>query len=183
MTEFNQMQSIKRQMFALRNGIIADTLRKAGARYRTIFGLNIPQVQEIAASLSPERQLAQSLWDDKRTRESQLLAPMVFPREEMDKSTAMKWMGEATEVEVIDNLCHKLLRYLPFAWELSRELADSDKEMERYGAVRLMWNLVNQLPEEILPYAEREAGRKCRLTQRVAMGLAEECKFFLGIEE
>ena len=30
MPEYNRMQIIKRRFFAMRNGIIADTLRKAG---------------------------------------------------------------------------------------------------------------------------------------------------------
>ena len=46
--QYNQMQIIKRRFFAMRNGIIADTLRKAGLDYRMIFGLNLPQITDIA---------------------------------------------------------------------------------------------------------------------------------------
>ena len=49
--QYNQMQIIKRRFFAMRNGIIADTLRKAGLDYRMIFGLNLPQITDIAADL------------------------------------------------------------------------------------------------------------------------------------
>ena len=35
----NEMQIVKRHFFAMRNGIIADTLRRAGSPYHIIFGL------------------------------------------------------------------------------------------------------------------------------------------------
>jgi len=180
MGEFNQMQTIKRHMFALRNGIIADTLRKAGAGYKIIFGLNLPQVQEIASTLPSDASLAEELWADCRTRESRLLAPMVYPREEMDESIAQRWISQTTEIEEIDNLCHKLLRHLPFAWDLAVDLTEADDDRQRYCAMRLMWNLVGQRAKEILPLARKEAARECRLTKRVAEGLAEEAEFILG---
>ena len=58
MAEYNRMQIIKRRFFAMRNGIIADTLRKAGLDYRMIFGLNLPQVVEIAGEQPHEPALA-----------------------------------------------------------------------------------------------------------------------------
>ena len=44
MAEFNQTQEIKRRFFAMRNGIVADTIRKAGLQDKMIFGLNLPQI-------------------------------------------------------------------------------------------------------------------------------------------
>ena len=51
MSDFNPLQNIKRRFFALRNGVIADTLRRAGSPFKIIFGLNLPQLAEIAAEL------------------------------------------------------------------------------------------------------------------------------------
>ncbi len=39
---------IKQRLYAMRNGVIADSLRNAGSPYRSIFGLNLPQLTEIA---------------------------------------------------------------------------------------------------------------------------------------
>lgn len=183
MSEFNQMQTIKRQMFALRNGIIADTLRKANAGYKIVFGLNIPQVQEVASSISADSELAEQLWADKHTRESLLLAPMIFPRREMTFEKAMNWISEIKQIEVADNLCHKLLRHLPFAWEIAKKLVVSDSDMERYTAIRLMWNLVGQLPEQIIPLAEAEVSRNCSLTRQVAASLVEEARYLISPDE
>lgn len=79
MPEYNRMQLIKRRFYAMRNGIIADTLRKAGLGYKIIFGLNLPQITEIASGLTADADLAEELWADRRTRESMLLAPMLYP--------------------------------------------------------------------------------------------------------
>lgn len=61
MSEFNQIQLIKRRFFAMRNGIVADTIRKVGFDYRMIFGLNLPQLKDIAAELPHTVELAQEI--------------------------------------------------------------------------------------------------------------------------
>ena len=83
MDKFNDLQIIKRRFFAMRNGIIADTIRKSGAPYRMIFGLNLPQIDEISRETGKNKELAEKLHADTSTRESQLLAPMLMPEEEM----------------------------------------------------------------------------------------------------
>ena len=40
-----QIRQIKSDFFSLRNGEIADTLRKAGSPYKIIFGLQMPQLE------------------------------------------------------------------------------------------------------------------------------------------
>ena len=103
----------------MRNGIIADTLRKAGLPYRIIFGLNLPQIADIAATLPKETSLALKLWDNNSTRESMLLAPMVYPMEEFDMDTAMMFARTSPTAECMDNLCHKLLSKSPDAFEIA----------------------------------------------------------------
>ena len=72
------IQEIKKEFFAMRNGMLGDTLRKAGMPYAVIFGLNIPQLGEIARRAqedTAERDaLARELWADTKVRESRLLA-------------------------------------------------------------------------------------------------------------
>ncbi len=104
MPEYNRMQIIKRRFFAMRNGIIADTLRKAGLEYKIIFGLNLPQITEIAAEQPHEADLAEELWADRRTRESLMLAPMLYPAADMDSATAARWIRTAPTTEVADVL-------------------------------------------------------------------------------
>ena len=52
----------------MRNGIVADTLRKAGSPYRIIFGLNQPQISEIARVTGCNHEMAETLLADNHTR-------------------------------------------------------------------------------------------------------------------
>ena len=66
----------------MRNGMLSDTSCKAGMPYAVIFGLNIPQLGEIARRAqedTAERDaLARELWADTKVRESRLLACWLF---------------------------------------------------------------------------------------------------------
>ena len=59
--EFGDMQNVKRRMFALRNGVVAEALRRGGCPYRIIFGLTLPQLDEVAAVTPHTETLAQML--------------------------------------------------------------------------------------------------------------------------
>ena len=174
MTEFNQIQQIKRNFFAMRNGIVADTIRRGGLQYKMIFGLNLPQIADIAANLPHTRELAEELWADVRTRESRLLSPMLYPREELTRERAAGLLSEAQTTEVADILC---LRHMPFAIDLAIEAATSPDEMHRYSAFRLMANLLYTHPAEIRPFAEAELATATSLTRPLCLNMLREIEF------
>ena len=176
---YNDMQTINRRFFAMRNGIIADVLRRGGSPFRIIFGLNLPQIVEIAAENEASADLARRLWANTTTRESMLAAPMIYPREEFDEATARSWCAEIPSAEVADVLCHRLLRHRPFAQDLADELLHSGSDMARYTGLRLYFNLVGTNPQKALEAARAEAARQCPLTARVAAALADEAEFIL----
>lgn len=145
------VQDVKQKFFAYRNGIVADALRKASDRHSIIFGLNLPQLAEIAQMTGKDATLARTLWQDGKVRESQLLAPYIMPTEDFVQEEAMEWIKEAPNHEVTDLLCMKLLRNLPYALELLASLEQSDSEPTehiRYTAMRLRKNLeaIGKLP-------------------------------------
>lgn len=177
MTAFNRMQEIKRRFFAMRNGIVADTIRRGGLQYKMIFGLNLPQIVEIAESLPQSQELAEELWNDSRTRESMLLAPMIYPRDTLSRERAAEMLHEAPTTEVADILCHRLLRHLPFALEIAVDAATADSEMHRYGAFRLMFNLLYTHPSEIRPFVEAELAADSPLTSRICATMLDEIRF------
>ncbi len=146
MTDFNKMQEVKRAMYARRNGQLADTLRRSGAApFAIIFGLNLPQIDELAAMFGPDAELARRLHDNKSTRESQLLAAAMMPRDAIEIDEALQWLTEAQSAEVADILCHRLLRHLHYADSLAGHILDDPKSnaAARYGALRLVFNLMN----------------------------------------
>lgn len=177
MTEFNEMQRLKRRFFSMRNGIVADTLRRSGLGYRMIFGLNLPQIADIAREIGPSAELARELWADTRTRESLLLAPMIMPREVLTEAEAREWFEAASTPEVADVLCHRLLRHLPWARGLAMEHVGSGVDMERYTAFRLLFNLLPAGAEEIMPLAKAEYEAACPLTRGLTHALIEEIEF------
>ncbi len=179
-TSFNDMQSVKRNFFAMRNGVIADTLRRSGSPFRIIFGLNLPQLSEIASRTPHDMDLAERLWANTTTRESMMMAPMLIDRSVFTADDARRWIATIPAREVADIICLKLLRHMDYAAELAEELAESPSAMSRYTGVRLMFNLVAADPRRAMAYAGRmlevETDSGCRA---VAQQLREECEFLL----
>lgn len=135
------IKNIKHQFMAFRNGIVADTLRNAGMPYKIIFGLQLPQLKEIADTLPKDMELAKNIWDDKNVRESRLLACYLFPKDMINEKIAMELAESVQTTEEADILCFRLLRYLPFAKKLVDQLIDSQENNVAYCGKALLRNL------------------------------------------
>lgn len=134
------MQEIKKSFFTFRNGILADTLRKAGMPYRMIFGLQIPQIAAIARGLTPSMELADRLWADSDVRESRILATYLFPPEETTMDKALELLRSVCTAEESDMLSFRLLKRLPFAAELLAAI-EEDPAVPSYAATSLRRHL------------------------------------------
>ncbi len=177
----NVMQNVKQRFFALRNGLLADMLRRGGSPFRIIFGLNLPQLKEIAGVFGTDDGLAEALWANVSTRESRLLAPMVADADAFGHDRAMTWLASASgSLEELDVLCHALLRKLPYGRALVDELAGAEDAQLRYAALRLMMSFVSRDPVGALALAEAELERGEALTAGVARQLKEEAEFLLN---
>lgn len=119
-------KEVRKQMFAFRNGIIADTLRRAGLPHEVIFGLNLPQIKEIATPLleaeegasdceqtAATHELALRLWADEKCREARLLACHLFDPARADEEFLLGIVGSLRSREEADVLRLRLLRKLP----------------------------------------------------------------------
>jgi len=184
MATYNDMQLVKREFFARRNGVIVDMLRKAGAPYRIIFGLTLPQIKEIAETTGPNLDLALKLWENRTTRESAMLAPYLFPEGYVTPEIAFSLTTEAPSGEITDILCIALLRRLPFARELAKRLLDSGYS---YAAMRLYINLLQtgiiNTPsdmENLMVIASAEADNNTSPGSTVARQIIDEISFIKG---
>lgn len=130
------LQPIKKDFFVFRNGIVADTLRKAGMPHKVIFGLQIPQIAAIAKDLTPSSELAETLWNDREVRESRILATYLFPVDEMTPGKASVLLGSVRTPEESDMLAFRLLKRLPFASEILKE-AEKDPGIPEYAVASL----------------------------------------------
>lgn len=136
-----EIRAIKHEFMTFRNGIVSDTLRKAGMDcYKVIFGLNLPQLGEIARRHSNTKELAEALWSDRGVRESRLLATYLYPHDSIDIDSAMAMMNDVQTREEADILCFRLLRKLPFARDLLTRHADNSP-LPQYSKTALARNL------------------------------------------
>lgn len=179
--DYNDMQGVKRRFFAFRNGVMGDMLRRAGDKHRIIFGLNLPQLKEIAAVYGHNILLAGELWGDCHVRESRLLAPMLVDERNFSDNDVREWLEHTPyTTEEADILCHFLLRKLSFADKLIEEYKDDANSWLRYVALRLCFSIVSQNPEYVMPIAEKEIGRNDAVTSSVARQLLDEALFVAG---
>lgn len=207
--EFNAMQKVKRRFFAMRNGDLAQQMADRGAKYRINFGLNLPQISEIARDFLPGgceygvlpagfdmADFARRLRDNKTTRESMLIAPMLFPVGQLTMEEAVSWAKSVATPEVADVLCLKLLRCHPMAAEIVKVLlADSagglsgegetgcdPDPLVRYAALRLLLNLIQSgkiAPAEAEPVLAKEESRACQLTASLLRQIRDEIAFMM----
>lgn len=154
MTSYSRMQEMKRAIYAMRNGVVADALRSAGSPYRFIMGVNLPQLKEIAGRFGRDAALAAELRADTACRESQLMAPLVADPDAVDAVDAQKWLLGSTSREATDILCHALLRHRDDALDLARGSLSGDGGSDDvcYAGLRLLWNLVAKYPVKCLSW-------------------------------
>lgn len=137
----DKIKSIKHSFMAFRNGIVADTLRKAGMPYNIIFGLQLPQISEIARDCQKDLLLAETLWQDSGVRESRLLACYLFPAAEISEEMAAQLASAVRTHEEADILSFRLLRHLPYAPTLADTLSSDENPLISYCGKALRRNL------------------------------------------
>lgn len=139
----DKLKAIRLALFARRNGVVADALRTAGDPHELIMGCPLSDIIAVARELEPSAELAEALWADTKHRECRLLAPMLYPIETCDETTALRWCHEVQTEEEADVLCHRLLRHLDCAVPVMESLLKETPLLLRYTAFRLMLNLLS----------------------------------------
>lgn len=162
--------------------MLADTLRKSGDTHKLIFGLNLPQITDIANRFTANAEVATELWNSTDTRECRLIAPMLYPITQFNENTALLWISQIENIEIADNMCHKLLKKLTFAPDLCNRLS-SGNDIERYTALRLAINLLAMRKdiniEHMQLIAMVEADKPHCITSLVAQRLLEDIQEYV----
>jgi len=139
------ISGLRKQFFAYRNGIVAQKLRQAGDPHTSIMGCLLADISSVVSHIPNQcdrAQLAQELWQHTESRECRLAAPMIMPHASMPISMAQLWCQSVETTEVADVLCHRLLRHLPYACYLCKELVHDEHTLVQYTGYRLMLNLL-----------------------------------------
>lgn len=167
----------KQDVYVMRNGVLADALRAAGCPYRLIFGLNLPQLTEIAKRHGTDADMARELRRHTDLRENALLAMMLFPAEELTEAEAIDWAkNEVRWSEDADILTFKLLRHTPFAAAVAGELCADDDRLRRYTGLSLWLKILAKHRTEAVGAAQAELGRPNPLTA-LASRIIDEADF------
>ena len=115
------LQEIKKDFFFYKNGIIADSLRKLYDTDVIVFGLNLPQIIDLSKKYPKDIQIGIELWNDKKVRESRLLALYLLPATEIPYSMASEMILDVRSIEEAELLAFRLLKYLSYAEDLLKE--------------------------------------------------------------
>lgn len=142
------VRQIKAQLRLFMNGVLSQSLREKGIKYRLIFGVELPRLKEIAAGYEQNHDLAQALWKED-IRECKILAAYLQPTDSFDPELADFWMESIHNTELADYLCMALFRRLPYASQKAFQWMASDNRMEVYTGFRLMSHLFAILGTEM----------------------------------
>ena len=130
------------------NGVLSQSLREKGLKYRLIFGVELPRLKEIASGYEQNHELAQALWKED-IRECKILAGYLQPSNTFDPELADFWMESVHNTELADYLSMILFRRLPYASQKAFEWIASGERMKMYTGFRLMSHLFTILGTEM----------------------------------
>lgn len=134
-----EMRDVKREFMVYRNGVVADILRQSGMPYKVIFGLQLPQISEIASRLRSKlsspliSELARELWNDINVRESRLLACKLMSSEIIDSKDIVNMCRDVQTQEEADFIVFTLLKNSPMIGRVREILSlDTDNKSSMY---------------------------------------------------
>lgn len=171
MTTEETIRKIKSEFRRGMNGIVASSMREKGVCYKINFGLTLPILKSISQQYPKDSKVAEKLWCED-IRESKLLAPMLYPAEDMDIETARRWVSEIPNTEVADICNMYLISKLPYAKTLAYEYAESDKELDIYVSLSLFNRLAMSggiAEDEVPKIMELAAIHKAGASPAIAM--------------
>lgn len=109
-----QIKDIRESIRLGMNGIISDSMRKAGINYKLNYGVSIPYLKQIASRYRHNEDLAQRLWALK-IRETMILATLLHPIDNFTQNMADEWLNECPTTEMVELLCMNLISKLHFS--------------------------------------------------------------------
>ena len=125
-----QITEIQKKIRLSMNGIVSDAMKDYGFTYKKNFGVQIPQLKQLALNYKPSYHLAQRLWAMK-IRETMLLASLLQSTETFSEKDADEWTESIDNIELAEQTCMNLFSKLPFAKTWSLKLISSDNEWKQ----------------------------------------------------
>ncbi len=105
------VREIKRSFRLLMNGVASQSMRQKGVDYKINWGVSLPDLESI--------------------RECKILATLIMPPEDMDKTLAEQWVGDINSQDLAEMACFNLFQHLHHAADLSYQWMKSNREIEQ----------------------------------------------------
>ncbi len=137
------LRDLKKDLRAVMNGVASARMRQEGMQYKVNFGVELPRLQELAATLPHTHEMARALWTDP-VRECKILATMVQPAESFCSEIAEIWMEDIREPELARLAVMQLFVRLPHAADCAFRWMADEREMFAYCGYLLMARLLMQ---------------------------------------
>lgn len=108
-----EVKEIKHYFFARRNGVTADVLRRAGSGFEMIFGVDVPGISALAREIGFDKELGMRLWEDRKVRESHLLAAWLLDPGALSLEECVALAESVVDTEDAQMLAFRLLKHRP----------------------------------------------------------------------
>lgn len=122
------IRKIKTELRLCMNGVASAYMRENGLAYKLNFGVEIPRLKALAATLPHDHDLAQALWKE-NIRECKLLAGMLQPTETFYPEIADIWMESMSTVELAQHTVQNLFCRLPYASDKAFQWIADEREL------------------------------------------------------
>lgn len=135
----DRLSDIRAELRAAMNGVAARSIRESGMGYRLVYGVELPRLRQIAEAFTPDRRLAQALWQTE-VREEKMLAILLYPKNEFDADIAHLWMESLRDeqAELAGLMAMELLSVMPDASEMAfLSMADERPMFQLCGLLAL----------------------------------------------
>jgi|GEM_PF-47039 len=141
-----QVRIIKRKLRLSMNGVISQSMRDKGLKYRINFGVEYPRIKSLASEFSPSSALATSLWKAD-IRECYIMATLLQPADEFPADLCDVWIEQIPSQEVAQFLAMNLLCKLSYAPQVSFAWIADPREIYQVCGYLTVARLLIQRPQ------------------------------------
>ena len=124
----NQLIQIKKRIRLSMNGVASESMQQLG--YKVNYGVSLPRIKEIAGRFPKNHALAQRLWTT-QSRETMIMATLLQPEKSFPEKTALEWISQCNNIELIEQCCQNLFIQLSYANDLAAKMLDQEDKYRK----------------------------------------------------